>query len=269
MSSGFTYVATGDAFKQEAIVSCRSLKQHMPDAHVTIFTHSKEGLVTDLFDDVQLINEPKYSFFDKIHAFLNSPYERTVFIDTDTFVCNPVDELFEVLDRFDIAAVRDHWTGTKDEGPICIDDFNTGLIVYKKCACTQAVFEDWKNIYTQQLESDLPVEHDQPSFRSAVYRNTEVKLYVLPKSYNIRLTAPIFLGVNYLPKVLHGRPPNFEPIAAKLSSSNDFRFYLTDGTLVDRTQIKVLDTRYGLPFNILTSIGRYITKCLRWIRNIG
>lgn len=38
---------------------------------------------------------------------LHSPFEHTIFLDTDTFVCGDFSELFDLLDHFDIAMSHD------------------------------------------------------------------------------------------------------------------------------------------------------------------
>jgi len=46
---------------------------------------------------------------DKILPLLDSPFNRTVFLDTDTQVCSEFFELFDLLDRFDLAVAHAPW----------------------------------------------------------------------------------------------------------------------------------------------------------------
>jgi hypothetical protein len=259
-------VATGSRFKQEANVSAESLRRQMPDANTTVFCDHPAGLIEDHFDDIRIIENPKFSFYDKIFAFLNSPYENTVFIDTDTYVCAPLHELFEILERFDLAAVRDHWSGPKSDCPLCFDDFNTGLVAFQNTPKMHSVFQDWEVIYRGQIETNAHVDHDQPAFRSAIYKNKDVSVYVLSRNYNIRLTSPVFLGIDFNPKILHGRSNEFERLQRLFASSRDFRFFLPNGSLVDRTKIRVMDKKSGLPMNVLLAIGAGITRVLRRLK---
>lgn len=260
---GFLYVATGSRFKSEAIVSVRSLKAHMPNAMATVFCDSPDGGLESEFDELHVIRDPTFSFYDKIYAFLNCPYERGIFIDTDTFVCAPLDDLFEILERFDIAAVRDHWSGNKTDCPGCFDDFNTGLVCFNRKPEVISAFKDWERIYREQIETGANVEHDQPSFRSAIYAASSIAVYVLPKNYNIRLTSPIFLGIDYSPKILHGRSIDYLRLVSLFSSSRDFRFFLPNGSLADRTEMRVIDERSGIIMNFCFRIGRAITRFIR------
>ena len=264
---GFTYVATGRRFKEEANVSCASLKKHMPDSHVTVFVDDEDGLQEGIYDQVIKIDTPNYSFYDKIHAFLNTPYQKTVYIDTDTFVCDQVADLFEILDRFDVAAVRDHWSLEKQDCPRCFDDFNTGLVAFCNKPTVIEAIRSWEAIYRYQIENKVDVDHDQPAFRSAIYKHHDVTVYVLPKNYNLRLTSPIFLGYGFFPKILHGRSPDFPSIVRKLSKSDDFRFFLPNGSLVDRTDIGVIDKISGLPYNVFSAVGKAVTRILRKIKS--
>jgi hypothetical protein len=43
---------------------------------------------------------------------LESPYERTVFLDADIYVAKPFPELFALLDRFDCAANQEEYLNT-------------------------------------------------------------------------------------------------------------------------------------------------------------
>jgi alpha-N-acetylglucosamine transferase len=41
-----------------------------------------------------------------------SPYDRTLFIDADIYVVEPIPELFALLDHFDLAATHEEYVNT-------------------------------------------------------------------------------------------------------------------------------------------------------------
>ena len=95
---GSVYVAWGRSFVTEAIVSARQVKRVM-DLPVVLVTNEQIDDVS-IFDEVVIVPFSK-SYRDKILMRL-SPFEKTVFPDTDTFVLEPLDQLFSMLDRFDL-----------------------------------------------------------------------------------------------------------------------------------------------------------------------
>ena len=107
-SRGVVYVATGEKFVAEALISVRSVKKQMPEIPITLFT-DLQGLVgnpPEGVDSVCYLTQVTNSCRDKIYPLTDSPYEKTLFLDTDTYVCKPVYDLFTMLDRFDIALAQ-------------------------------------------------------------------------------------------------------------------------------------------------------------------
>jgi len=56
MSRGIIYIATGEKYIKEALISAASLKDKMPDLSITLFS-SKE-VNSQVFNEVILINNP-------------------------------------------------------------------------------------------------------------------------------------------------------------------------------------------------------------------
>jgi hypothetical protein len=102
MEFGVIYVATGDHYRDEAVGACTSLKQFMPHMPVVLFTDVHD--VLSPFDHVIVLDNPSCDFADRIRGIQNSPFARTIFLDTDTCVCDDISDLFDLLDHFDLAA---------------------------------------------------------------------------------------------------------------------------------------------------------------------
>jgi hypothetical protein len=200
MSQGFVYVATGERYTKEVLLSVTSLKRVMPDARVCVFTDRK--LASPHFDEQVLLDEPHFSFADKIQMG-RSPFERTIFLDTDTYVCDDVRDMFGLLDTHDIAVKHDHFPGwyyTLPGVPHSFVESNTGVIVFRQSERLQQFFRKWREHYFELLRS-ARIETDQPSFRQALF-HSDLRCAVLPSEYHFHTGEVGFLF--WKVKLLHG-----------------------------------------------------------------
>ena len=56
------------------------------------------GWLRERFDCIELHPEPKFTYRDKIQPLFLSPFEKTLFLDTDTELIGRVDDLFDLLE---------------------------------------------------------------------------------------------------------------------------------------------------------------------------
>jgi hypothetical protein len=206
-NQGFVYIATGLKYLKEAELSANSFKENMPDIPIAVLTDNeiaaKENFVFDLV--VQLEN-CEYSYIDKILALKESPWEKTVFLDTDTYNLNPCYEIFELLDKFDLAVahapVRDSWRKSQ-VCPISFPELNTGVIAYNKSSLFYDLVDSWYATYENQ-KKNKNVPHDQPAFREALY-HSQLRFTILTSEYNLRPNFSYFIGGGVLVKIIHCR----------------------------------------------------------------
>ena len=97
---GFVYVATGECYRGEAAVAAAQLRRTNPGARICLIADRAEGPV--FWDDFVLLDRPAFGFRDKLAMHL-CPYDRFVFLDTDTYVGADLTEVFQLLDHFDVA----------------------------------------------------------------------------------------------------------------------------------------------------------------------
>lgn len=221
MTTGLVYIATGQKFIAEAERSVASFKALMPDLPAALFKDADSVLSTDArFDTVRLVSQPAYGCIDKIMTLKDSPFERTLFLDTDTHCVAPCQELFELLDRFDYAAahapVRTCWEGARC--PRSFPELNTGVILYQNNDRFGELVDSWFGTYQQHLQLAEPPPHDQPAFREAAFRSS-ARLSVLPPEYNLRTCFSYFIGGNAQVKILHGRGRNLADALAVVGKS--------------------------------------------------
>src|SRR6266404_4569779 len=102
---GVVYVATGKKYYDEACISVRSLKVSN-SIRAAIFTDQPRQ---DPHFDIHVpVKSTGDGFLDKVVNLKASPFEHTLFLDTDTFVWSDLTDLFSLLGNFDLAVAHDH-----------------------------------------------------------------------------------------------------------------------------------------------------------------
>jgi hypothetical protein len=222
LSAGFYFIATGGRFLNEACRSAERIRSLMPGFPLAIASNLSPP--KDLFNHHIAIANPQFSFSDKIGPLFTTPFEKTVFLDTDTWLCTPVKELFEVLDRYDMALARAPMRETAGSiAPACFSELNTGVIAYQKNEVVFSVISRWAAIYEERMLIN-PEENDQPALRDALWLS-QASLLVLPAEYNFRFIMPSFAGRGSV-KILHGRHYNYPSLERLINRSRSPRVFL-------------------------------------------
>jgi FkbM family methyltransferase len=183
--AGVVYLAIGDAYRREALLSALSLRITNPRIPVTLFTDGDDpgsggpgggepGGRDPLFR-IERIDPAVSPFKLKIEAIRRSPYTRTVFLDTDTFVVGPLGELFATLDDHDFAIAPAPSFGF-DDGELVFGShtkpevLNTGVIGVRAGAGTGAVLGEWAGAIRGQDDGSISpgLGCDQAHFNRSV-----------------------------------------------------------------------------------------------------
>lgn len=224
---GVMYVATGRRHLDEMMQSVHSLRKYMPDLPVILYTDQK-NIPSDVFDEIRMMENPRHSFMDKIAPLCDSPFERTLFLDTDTLICAPIDDLFQLLDRYDLAVTHAPYRHDRPfSTPTCFAELNTGVVAYRNTEDVRKMFQHWLALYEQEVAETGKLDSDQPAFRAAMYQSPAVSLYVLPSEYNLRTVMPAAVGRGKV-RILHGRAKNMHAVAARINASRKIRIFLPD-----------------------------------------
>lgn len=208
MKEGFLYAAFGKRYLQEAETSARSLKRFtsLPVCLVT----DKENYSNEYFDQV-IVEKEVNDFVSKITGIRRTPFERTVYLDSDTFICAPIDNLFQILDIFDMAMTIERYNHSyaffqrynsafQLRFENVLPEYHTGLIVYNNNECVKNLFADWLHIH-----HEMSIKADMPSFREAFIKNAiTVRIAALPFEYNYFGTNSFGFAYNEI-KVIHER----------------------------------------------------------------
>ena len=198
---GFIYVAWGERYLREAFDSATNLRKHMSDPIVLVTSEPVDE--PNPFDSV-IVTPFSATYRDKINMRL-SPFEHTVFLDTDTWVLQSLDEVFQLLERFDIvyqpSAPSDHY---RIEGmPMhAFYEPSAGFVAWRKNDRTTSFFDVWDREYTAQERENGDGAWDQRSMRAALWK-TDVHISGLGPDWQLMsMEANIFMNSV---KMVHGR----------------------------------------------------------------
>jgi hypothetical protein len=226
---GFVYVATGDSYYREAAHSAASLRRHHPHHRICLVTDRARGPA--FWDDLVVLEKPAFGFRDKL-TMLSCPYERFVFLDTDTTVFGPLDELFSVLETMDVCGVQ------MFEGqdyimpgiPHSFCEMNSGMLGVRRSPLVNAFFDSWNRHYLEFVNQNKSGHYhyanvgDQKSLRAALWE-TPVRIGNVGPEFNF---IPFKMDFATLPvRVLHTRATNnLEPLVARLNAQLGRRAYV-------------------------------------------
>ena len=198
MMLGVVYVAIGQRYYQETCQSANSLRKHMPDIPITLFSRGCKGN-DPMFDNVRLVEEVP-PFQAKIRAMKESPYDCTLFLDSDTYVYGDLSDIYLLLHRFDIAVAHApvRYSYKNVLVPNSFPEYNTGVVAYRDNTKVRYFLDSWDDLF-EQIYS---IPHDQPSFRHALY-NSDLRVATLPSEYNCRMCIGGYVHDKI--KILHTR----------------------------------------------------------------
>jgi hypothetical protein len=224
LDKGCIYVATGIKYVEEAVRSAQSFKAAMPEISIWLWS-DLDPKRQDLFDKVVHIKNPARSFEDKIRPLLESPFHKTIFLDTDTYVCGSLDDVYQILDRFDFAAAHPVLRVTRVQDlPDAFPEVNSGVMAFRSSDALQEVFKKWLQLYAKHVEVTGQLD-DQPPLRVALYESN-LRIAILPPEYNLRTILPGAIGRGRV-KVIHGRQRNMKSVEAMLNNSQRPRVFFT------------------------------------------
>jgi hypothetical protein len=223
-STGVLYIATGRRHLGEMLVSARSVRRHLPGVPIVLYTDQAD-LPAGVFDEVRRLDQPRHSFIDKIAPLCETPFERTLFLDTDTLVCAPIFDVFEILDRADVALAHAPYRHDRPfVTPNCFPELNTGVLAYRRTPEMIAMFRDWLRLYEKEVAETGRMDSDQPAFREALYR-APISFSVLPPEYNLRTVMPAAVG-RCAVRIIHGRGPDMQELERWVNASHRIRLFL-------------------------------------------
>lgn len=209
-----------DMYFNEAARSARSLRAHDSSARIVAYLRPEDEARLDraAFDeirsrDVTVRPGLRIDFQLKLLALTEGISGPTLFLDSDTLVCAPLDPAWSLLGRFDVLACHAPWRRRLryenydmpdfvSDVPDAFCEFNTGVLFLADNRQTASLLQAWQELYDK-----APGSGDQYLFMHVVFYS-DCRLYVLPSEYNFRFRAPQFVGDRV--RIVHGHGQEIE-----------------------------------------------------------
>ena len=106
------------------------------------------------FSSAAIVDDPHRR--SKVDYMNRTPFEQTLYLDTDTAVNADITDIFSILERFDIALCHAHHRNSefsttlwREKLPQAFPQFNSGVILYRKTPVVLKFLEDWRNSFRE------------------------------------------------------------------------------------------------------------------------
>ena len=183
MDCGVIYVARGAGYLDLARASAESLRAQEPDLPIDLYTDQPDA--GGPFDRILPI--PESGSRDKITCMQGSRFARTLFLDCDTLVVQPLGDIWGLMDRFDLALCHDVRRtsalirqGWRIDTPYAFPQMNSGVMLYRRSDAMLAFLRDWAAAYVL-----AGAGRDQVTLRDLLW-SSDLRFYVLPPEFNLR-----------------------------------------------------------------------------------
>lgn len=154
--NGFIYAATvKKQFLYSALMSAMTLKDHWPEANITLFTHEEwvDSQVEDTFDTI-ITNDVPHHHRAKLWALDKTPYDLTVYLDADTeILSSDISTIFDQMTNADIlmTKIRKYAGAFVDfPGGKLVD--HCGMFMYRNTPHVMKFMSQWWKLYQKQVD---------------------------------------------------------------------------------------------------------------------
>ncbi len=191
LNQGVLYIAAGEKYIHAAVNSAKSVRNKCPDLWIHLFAdwqnyhHFNFDQNTYPFTSVEKIMNPNRR--SKLDYLSNSPFDRTLYLDTDTKANVDIREMFQLLDRFDIALNHAHLRNDQFRTipwrldlPQAFPQYNGGVILYRKSPEIIKFLNDWHDSY-----NIAGFYQDQITLRELLWLS-DLRIATLPPEFNVR-----------------------------------------------------------------------------------
>jgi hypothetical protein len=196
-SHGILYIATGEKYILAAIRSAESAAKYCPKLSTHLYADWQNydfhfDRLPYPFSSVGRIENPHRR--SKVDFLARSPYDYTLYLDSDTSVNMDIQEMFGLLDRFDIALNHEfrrnninHTKVWRIELPNAYPQFNGGVLLYRKNPAVLRFLDAWSSSFKI---AGFP--QDQVTLRELLWLS-DLRIATLPPEYNVRYLKYHFL----------------------------------------------------------------------------
>ncbi len=166
-------VAGPRSYLGELSTSLRGLRRQHPDLPVTVF--SSYSIPSGLQADHVRYESTLHPLQQKVDVLRRSPYDHTLFLDTDTTIRGSVVDIFELAAAGNFALAKAYRMAPTSTGETHIElehpeQFNTGVLCFDSSDATNAWLDRWFEAVRAQDADDMWPGHncDQTWFNRLV-----------------------------------------------------------------------------------------------------
>ena len=178
---GYVFAATGEGYTALAARAAETLRAAAPNAAIDLYTDRLDA--GGPFDAVHRLDD---AFFrPKFEALLRSRFHRSVYLDADVWVVADPSDVFDLLDRFDLALAHDPYRATEHATtpwrrplPAAFPQYNSGVIGARRSPATEAL---WRAVVAGVRGG---VARDQGVLRECLWES-DLRIATLPEEYNL------------------------------------------------------------------------------------
>ena len=206
-TQGVLYVATGKRYINSAIRSARSVRKHNPGLAMHLFADwQAQGfdLAADPAPFTSVGDIVSGHYRSKVDYSVETPFERTLYLDTDTRVLGDITPLFDLLERFDLALAHapnrlTRLMNWRVPVPVSFPQYNCGVMLYRRSEKVLAFLRTWIEAFHQ-----AGFKSDQITFRELIWLS-DLRVATLAPEYNLRQLKYFLVwgGREARPKILH------------------------------------------------------------------
>lgn len=200
MSRGVLFITTGTHYTKAAADAARSVRASNPDLKLGIFTNVQADPIFDFTAPI-LSDAARCK-----HEYLaQSPFEETLYLDSDTRVTADLGDFFRVLERFDMAGASVRYRSSprrlktwRQELPLAFPQINCGVLLYRQNETVRNFFQNWVDAIEEGGFS-----RDQVPFREVLWQS-DLRFHTVGPEYNTRsINISPFPSKVPLPLILH------------------------------------------------------------------
>ena len=216
--NGVLYIAFGERYQQECRRSMSSLRKASPSVPIGVIT-DKEWTVEPT-PNTFVLRQNTESFASKPRYMYDTPFERTLFVDTDTVIARDISSVFGLLDWYDVGVRFDGPQLNAPDGLEFHTQCNSGVILFKKNRVVGEMFALWNHEFSarQQLAGrakDRRGLNDQRFLAIAIAKSKARPVHLAPY-LNFALFETI---ITYSPPAIyHGRLAEMEMLHEEIGA---------------------------------------------------
>jgi hypothetical protein len=189
-AQGILYIAAGAKYIRAAMHSAESVRQHSPGLAMHLYADWQDqgfDFRASPYPFTSVATIERANRRSKVDYLPRTPFDRTLYLDTDTALNADVRGMFQILDRFDIALCHAHVRNVEVRLkpwrialPAAFPQYNGGVILFRRSPAVMAFMEDWqKHFHTAGFLQD------QMTLRELLWLS-DLRIATLPPEYNVR-----------------------------------------------------------------------------------